>query len=106
LSWFTLSIGKSQSPINFNYGDSAIAFLKAIEAIEIALALRHSILPKSYSQNYQLPECLFTDGVKNFCSNHLEEIATQLGFICNLRDRPSEGGIVNLCFLLCQAILD
>ncbi|HEY9769522.1 MAG TPA: transposase [Coleofasciculaceae cyanobacterium] len=73
----------------------------------VALALRHSILPKNYSHDFQLhcdwvtfglPECLFTDGGKDFRSNHLEEIATQLGFIRKLRDRPSEGGIVERPF--------
>ncbi len=73
----------------------------------VALALRHSILPKNYIHDFQLhcdwgtfglPECLFTDGGKDFRSNHLEEIATQLGFIRKLRDRPSEGGIVERPF--------
>ncbi len=73
----------------------------------VALALRHSILSKNYSHDFQLhchwgtfglPECLFTDGGKDFRSNHLEEIATQLGFIRKLRDRPSEGGIVERPF--------
>ncbi len=73
----------------------------------VALALRHGILPKNYSPDFHLycdwdtfglPECLFTDGGKDFRSNHLEEIATQLGFIRKLRDRPSEGGIVERPF--------
>ncbi|MGK7892175.1 MAG: Mu transposase C-terminal domain-containing protein [Xenococcus sp. (in: cyanobacteria)] len=73
----------------------------------VALALRHSILSKSYSQDFQLhcdwgtfglPECLFTDGGKDFRSNHLEEIAAQLGFVRKLRNRPSEGGIVERPF--------
>ena len=73
----------------------------------VALALRHSILPKNYSSDFQLhcdwgtfglPECLFTDGGKDFRSNHLEEIAAQLGFIRKLRARPSEGGIVERPF--------
>ncbi|WP_036484426.1 Mu transposase C-terminal domain-containing protein [Myxosarcina sp. GI1] len=79
----------------------------APSSLVVALALRHSILPKNYSQDFQLycdwgvfglPECLFTDGGKDFRSNHLEEIATQLGFIRKLRDRPSEGGIVERPF--------
>ncbi|MDJ0531418.1 MAG: Mu transposase C-terminal domain-containing protein [Xenococcaceae cyanobacterium MO_207.B15] len=73
----------------------------------VALVLRHSILSKSYSQDFQLhcdwgtfglPECLFTDGGKDFRSNHLEEIAAQLGFVRKLRNRPSEGGIVERPF--------
>lgn len=79
----------------------------APSSLVVALALRHSILTKSYSQDFLLhcdwgtfglPECLFTDGGKDFRSNHLEEIATQLGFIRKLRDRPSEGGIVERPF--------
>ena len=73
----------------------------------VALALRHAILPKQYGQEYKLncewgtyglPKYLFTDGGKDFRSNHLEEIATQLGFVLKLRDRPSEGGIVERPF--------
>ncbi|MGK7894412.1 MAG: Mu transposase C-terminal domain-containing protein [Xenococcus sp. (in: cyanobacteria)] len=73
----------------------------------VALALRHAILPKKYGVEYKLhcdwgtfglPEYLFTDGGKDFLSNHLEEIATQLGFVRKLRDRPSEGGIVERPF--------
>ena len=81
----------------------------------VALALRHAILPKKYGVEYKLhcdwgtfglPEYLFTDGGKDFRSSHLEEIATQLGFVRklraprsgSLRDRPSEGGIVERPF--------
>ena len=73
----------------------------------VALALRNAILPKQYGVEYQLhcdwgtfglPEYLFTDGGKDFRSSHLEEIATQLGFVRKLRDRPSEGGIVERPF--------
>ncbi len=73
----------------------------------VALALRHAILPKKYGVEYQLhcdwgtfglPEYLFTDGGKDFRSSHLEEIASQLGFVRKLRDRPSEGGIVERPF--------
>ncbi len=79
----------------------------APSSLVVALALRHSILPKNYNPDFQLhcdwgtfglPECLFTDGGKDFRSNHLEEITTQLGFIRKLRDRPSEGGIVERPF--------
>jgi len=60
----------------------------------VALALRHGILPKQYSEEYKLncewgtygiPQYLFTDGGKDFRSNHLAEIATQLGFVLKLR---------------------
>lgn len=73
----------------------------------VALALRHAILPKQYGQEYKLncewgtygkPEHFYTDGGKDFRSNHLSQIGVQLGFVCHLRDRPSEGGIVERPF--------
>ena len=73
----------------------------------VALALRHAILPKNYSPNYGLncewgtygkPEYFFTDGGKDFRSNHLRQIGVQLGFTCDLRNRPSEGGVVERPF--------
>ncbi|PSB32837.1 Mu transposase C-terminal domain-containing protein [Chlorogloea sp. CCALA 695] len=73
----------------------------------VALALRHAILPKQYSSEYKLhcewgtygkPEHFYTDGGKDFRSNHLQQIGVQLGFVCHLRDRPSEGGIVERPF--------
>ncbi len=73
----------------------------------VALALRHAMLPKSYGSEYGLheewgtygqPEHFYTDGGKDFRSNHLQQIGVQLGFACHLRDRPSEGGIVERPF--------
>lgn len=73
----------------------------------VALALRHAILPKQYGSEYKLhcdwgtygkPEHFYTDGGKDFRSSHLEQISVQLGFVCHLRDRPSEGGIVERPF--------
>ncbi len=73
----------------------------------VALALRHAILPKQYSPEYGLheewgtsglPEHFYTDAGKDFRSNHLQQIGVQLGFVCHLRDRPSEGGIVERPF--------
>ena len=73
----------------------------------VALALRHAILPKQYGAEYKLhcewgtfgvPENLFTDGGKDFRSDHLKQIAFELGFECHLRDRPSEGGIEERSF--------
>ncbi len=73
----------------------------------VALALRHAILPKRYGSEYKLncewgtygkPEYFYTDGGKDFRSNHLSQIAAQLGFVCHLRNRPSEGGIVERPF--------
>ncbi|HEY9803841.1 MAG TPA: Mu transposase C-terminal domain-containing protein [Leptolyngbyaceae cyanobacterium] len=73
----------------------------------VALTLRHAILPKQYGSEYGLheewgtygkPEHFYTDGGKDFRSNHLQQIGVQLGFVCHLRDRPSEGGIVERPF--------
>ena len=81
----------------------------------VALALRHAILPKQYGLEYKLhcewgtygkPEHFYTDGGKDFRSNHLQQIGVQLGFVCHLRvseapakqARPSEGGIVERPF--------
>ncbi|MGC1217914.1 MAG: Mu transposase C-terminal domain-containing protein [Phormidesmis sp.] len=73
----------------------------------VALALRHAILPKKYGPEYKLncdwgtfgkPEHFYTDGGKDFRSNHLQRIGTDLGFACHLRDRPSEGGVVERPF--------
>lgn len=73
----------------------------------VALALRHAILPKKYGNDYQLheewgtygkPEYFYTDGGKDFRSNHLQQIGLQLGFTCHLRSRPSEGGVVERPF--------
>ncbi len=73
----------------------------------VALALRHAMLSKNYSSEYQLheewatygkPGHFYTDGGKDFRSNHLQQISVQLGFVCHLRDRPSEGGIVERPF--------
>jgi putative transposase len=73
----------------------------------VALALRHAILPKHYASEYGLheqwgtygkPEHFYTDGGKDFRSNHLNQISVQLGFVSHLRDRPSEGGIVERPF--------
>nr|MDJ0572551.1 Mu transposase C-terminal domain-containing protein [Pleurocapsa sp. MO_192.B19] len=73
----------------------------------VALALRHAILPKHYGAEYELheewgtyglPQHFYTDGGKDFRSNHLNQIGVQLDFVCHLRDRPSEGGIVERPF--------
>ena len=81
----------------------------------VALALRHAILPKHYGEEYGLhqewgtyglPQHFYTDGGKDFRSNHLNQIGVQLGMVCHLRaprsgslrDRPSEGGIVERPF--------
>ncbi|WP_072619869.1 Mu transposase C-terminal domain-containing protein [Spirulina major] len=73
----------------------------------VALALRHAMLPKQYPPTFGLqcewgtygkPEYFYTDGGKDFRSEHLRQIGIQLGFTCELRDRPSEGGAVERPF--------
>jgi putative transposase len=73
----------SQCIIGFNLG------FDALSSQVVALAVRHAILPKQYDTNYKLyadwttfskPEYLFTDDGKDFCSNHLQQIGSQLGF--------------------------
>jgi putative transposase len=73
----------------------------------VALALRHAIRPKQYGPEYKLscdwgtcgkPQHFYTDGGKDFRSNHVQQIGADLGFLCHLRDRPSQGGIVERPF--------
>jgi len=100
--WLTTVIDTySRCIMGFNLG------FDAPSSKVVALALRHAILPKKYSSDYKLyvdcpacgtPEYVFTDGGKDFRSKHLEQISIQLGFTCYLRDRPSEGGIVERPF--------
>jgi len=79
----------------------------APSAAVVCLALRHAILPKQYSSAYELkqtwgtyglPQYLYTDGGKDFRSQHLEQVATELGVVLCLRRRPSDGGIVERPF--------
>ncbi|XGV97331.1 MAG: Mu transposase C-terminal domain-containing protein [Leptolyngbya sp. BL-A-14] len=100
--WLTTVIDTySRCIVGFNLG------FDAPSSKVVALALRHAILPKQYGSDYKLyadwiaygkPEHFFTDGGKDFRSKHLEQIGVQLGFTCHLRDRPSEGGIVERPF--------
>jgi putative transposase len=73
----------------------------------VSLALRHAVLPKQYGAEYGLhqewgtyglPQHFYTDGGKDFRSDHLQQVGVQLGFPCHLRDRPSEGGSVERPF--------
>jgi putative transposase len=73
----------------------------------VCLALRHAILPKQYNSGYELqgswgtyglPKYLYTDGGKDFRSQHLEQVATELGIVLCLRRKPSDGGIVERPF--------
>jgi putative transposase len=73
----------------------------------VCLALRHAILPKQYGAAYELkqswgtyglPQYMYTDGGKDFRSQHLEQVATELGIVLCLRRKPSDGGIVERPF--------
>jgi putative transposase len=79
----------------------------APSATVVCLALRHAILPKQYSSSYELreiwgtyglPQYLYTDQGKDFTSQHLEQVATELGIGLCSRPKPSEGGIVERPF--------
>jgi putative transposase len=100
--WFTTVIDAySRAIMGFNLGYDAPS------SWVVALAMRHAALPKQHGVEYKLyeewparglPEHFFTDGGKDFRSNHLQQIGAQLGFTCHLRNRPSEGGIVERPF--------
>ncbi|MBD3886587.1 DDE-type integrase/transposase/recombinase [Phormidium tenue FACHB-886] len=79
----------------------------APSAVVVCLAMRHAILPKHYSSAYQLdelwgtygiPQYLYTDGGKEFNSQHLEQVASELKIILCQRRYPAEGGIVERPF--------
>jgi len=74
---------------------------------EVALALRHATLPKNYGPEYKLqhqwqcvgiPKYLMTDRAKEFKSQHLRQIAAELGFELRYRAYPSQGGLVESVF--------
>lgn len=78
-------------------------------AHEVGLTLRVAILPKQYSPEYEIEKSLnvygsplkyfFTDGGKDLSSSkHIKSIGRKLGFRCELRDRPIQGGIVERLF--------
>ncbi|MEM1368243.1 MAG: Mu transposase C-terminal domain-containing protein [Cyanobacteria bacterium P01_H01_bin.15] len=76
---------------------------------EVALTLRHAALPKTYPSDYGLEKTwdicglplqyFFTDGGKDLArSNHIKTIGQILGFACEIRSRPIQGGIVERLF--------
>jgi putative transposase len=78
-------------------------------AHEVALTLRHAILPKQYPAEYELKkpwnihgaplQYFFTDGGKDLSKAKLiKAMGKKLGFQCELRDRPIQGGIVERLF--------
>ncbi len=78
-------------------------------AHEVALTLRQAILPKQYPLDYELEKSwdiygpplqyFFTDKGKDLSKSKLvKAIGKKLGFQCELRDRPIQGGIVERLF--------
>jgi putative transposase len=76
-------------------------------ALVVCLALRHAILPKQYSADYEMqenwgsygiPMYLYTDAGKDFRSKHIEHVGSELGITQCLRRKPSDGGIVERPF--------
>ncbi|MBW4578231.1 MAG: transposase family protein [Tildeniella nuda ZEHNDER 1965/U140] len=78
-------------------------------AHEVALTLRHAALPKHYPPEYELEKLwdicgmplqyFFTDGGKDLSKAKLiKAMGKKLGFACELRDRPPQGGIVERLF--------
>lgn len=75
---------------------------------EVALALRHAILPKQYGPEYQLqreweacglPAYIVTDRAKEFKSAHLKHVALALGIKLRKRLYTEQGGVVERLFL-------
>jgi putative transposase len=100
--WITSVIDSYSSCIMGYY----ISFMSA-GSHEVALALRHAILPKHYGAEYGLqkewevcglPEYIVTDRAKEFKSGHLRRVAMELGFKLRLRLHKEQGGIVESSF--------
>lgn len=101
--WLTTVVDTFSSCVNGFH-----LWIKQPGSAEVAIALRHAILPKQYPDDYELGkpweiyghpfQYFFTDGGKDFRSNHLKAIGKKLGFQCELRDRPIQGGIVERIF--------
>jgi putative transposase len=100
--WITSVIDSYSSCIMGYY----LSFMSA-GSHEVALALRHAILPKNYGAEYGLlkewevcglPEYIVTDRAKEFKSGHLSRVAMELGFKLRLRLHKEQGGIVESSF--------
>jgi putative transposase len=100
--WITSVIDSYSSCIMGYY----LSFMSA-GSHEVALALRHAILPKQYGAEYELqkewevcglPEYIVTDRAKEFNSGHFRRVAMELGFKLRLRLHKEQGGIVERLF--------
>ncbi len=78
----------------------------------VALALRHAMLSKEYGLEYELrcqwnaygsPKYIYTDGGKDF--KFLTYVGDQLGFEFELREQPSQGGVVERPFRTMSELL-
>lgn len=73
---------------------------------EVALAIRHAILPKKYPAEYgiqaEFPYGKFfawhTDKGSNLNCDHIISIGERIGFECHIRAQPKEGGNVERVF--------
>jgi len=93
-----------------SYSGCVVGFYLSFEPAgshEVALALRHAILPKHYEKEYKLqeewqisgiPEYIVTDRAKEFKSEHLKQISLQLDFRRRLRAFPQAGGLIESIF--------
>lgn len=100
--WLTIAIDiASGCVMGFHLGD------EAQNPQVVMLALRHAILPKQYSgeyelqnqwQTYGLPQHFYTDRDISFQSDRLEQIGTQLGFTHHCLSHSFEIHSVELLF--------
>lgn len=100
--WLTIVVDTySRCIMGFHLG------FDAPSAWVVCLALRHAILPKQYSSAYELqeswgtyglPQYLYTDRGKDFRSQHLQQVTSELKIVPCLRRKPSDGGIVERPF--------
>jgi putative transposase len=93
-----------------SYSGCVVGFYLGLEAAgshEVALALRHAMLPKEYGPEYELtekwyvygiPDYVVTDRAREFKSEHMKLVSLQLGFQRRLRAFPSAGGLIETIF--------
>ncbi|HEY9601546.1 MAG TPA: Mu transposase C-terminal domain-containing protein [Allocoleopsis sp.] len=98
------------TPVIDSYSGCIMGFYLGFESPgshEVALALRHAILPKAYGSEYGLkkewgtfgtPEYFLTDRAKEFKSEHLKQISIQLNFNLRYRAYPQQGGLIESVF--------
>jgi putative transposase len=100
--WLTIAIDiASGCVMGFHLGE------EAPNPQVVMLALRHAILPKQYSgeyelqnqwQTYGLPQHFYTNHGISVQSDHLKQIAAQLGFTQHFQSRSFESHVVERLF--------